>query len=273
MAYFPTQHVRLTTQVTTHPPARLGAPFAALGLLAGVIAGRFVPEWEWIVLLAVAPIAGAVGYRLHRMQRREIERGLHRVGTAPVFGSCYLLGLGLALVMFGVAIAATYEPGLSLFGPDDTVGSILVDLLQMLAALFLIPLVLAGLWILPVSFVVGSAAAAGSEPLGSDARPFLDRATWSSFAGVTAAFSLLAWPEPGAGLVAALLRPGPLAALASIALAALVALADLMARVRLAALPSTSSASLAIAATAVRSSLATLALTVASSGVHVFIAH
>lgn len=272
MPYFASRPIRLTTSVTTYPPAPLGAPFAALGMLAAVVLGRFVTEWEWTVFVASAPIAAAVGLRLQRKQRREIESGIFRVGTAPVFGSCYLLCLGLLVVMFGVALAATYEPGLPLFGSSDTPASVVVDILQMLGVLFAVPLAMAALWLMPVSFVVGSAAAAGNEPVGTDARPFLDRATWSSVAGVSAVFSLLAWPCPGGGLVAAFLRPGPLAALAATSLSALVLLADLTARTRLVAMPSTSASTLGIARTATRSSLATSALCVAMVVAHALIA-
>lgn len=272
MVFYPGPRIQLTSTTTPHPPADLGAPFAALGLLAGAIMGHFFPEYEWGVFAAIALVGGAVGFRLHRKQRRQIAEGEYRVGTVIVFGSCYLLWLGILLVLFGVAFAKTYEPGLSFFGPDDSFGSVATQLAEMLGVLFLVPLALGGLWLLPAGFVVGSAAEAGQVPLAAPLRAFRERATWGSVSGVTAVFSLLAWPTQGAGLLAAAMRPGPLLALAALALAALLLVADAAGRARLAAFPEASAGDLEASKKALRASLAVTATAFVCVLVHAFIA-
>ena len=265
---FPSAPIRLTTETTPFAPASIGAPFAFVGTMAGVIAARLVGGREWPVVLAVALVASAVGLRLHRKQGREIARGEHRVGTAPVFGSCYLLFVGVLVVLFGVALARTYEPGATLFGPRDTLGSVVVDLLQMLGVVLAVPLVLAGLWLLPVAFVVGAAADAGREPTGSPARPLVEREPWRSAVGVVAALSF----PFGLGKVSGVPGPAPVASFLAVGLATVLVVVDGAALARLGAGPALDPPVLATARAAARRSWVALAFALVLFGVRVLLA-
>lgn len=265
---FPSTHIRLTSETTPFAPAAIGAPFALVGTMAGVIAASLLAESEWPVVGGIALVASAVGFRLHRKQQREIARGEYRVGTGPVFGSCYLLFVGVLVVLFGVALARTYEPGATLFGPGDTAASVVVDLLQMLGVVLAVPLALAGFWLLPVAFVVGAAVDAGREPMDSPARPLLAREPWRSAVGVVATLSF----PFGHGKASSPIGPAPLAGAVAVALAVVLAVLDGAEVARLAAGPALDAPRLATARAAARRSWITLASALVLLGVRVGLA-
>jgi len=278
MAFYSSPRIRLTTATLDHPPGPVGWPFAAVGVLAGVILSGIHPPVEWITVLAVAVVAVLVGWRLDRAQRRRRAAREYRMGTGLAFGSCYLLFFGVTPVLLGVALAATWEPSPDgapqpFFPPDNNFFQNLLEVLQALLVWAVAPGVAGLLWLLPLSFVLGAAAGAGRVPADAPERASADRAPWRAAAGVAAVLSLAAWPEPGAGLAAALVRPGPVAALAAVALATWVLAADLAGHSRLsAAAAGVPEASLAAVRRAVRASALVLVLALGALAIHGVIA-
>jgi hypothetical protein len=270
--------IRLTTVTTDHPPAAIGWPMAAVGVLAGVIASRIFPPLEWAMVAAVAAVSALVGWRFHRAERRRRGAGVYRMGSALVYGSCYLLFLGVLPVLFGVGAVATWEPSpdgtpMPFFPPDNTFFQNLLEVIQALMVWVGAPLALAMLWLMPIAFVAGAAAVAGKVPPGAAERASADRGPWRAAAGVMATLSLLAWPAPGAGLAAALVRPGPVVAIVAACLAALVLVADLAGHSRLASTSAgVPAASRAAVGRGVRASVLVLVLALGALAVHGIIA-